>query len=184
MMLDQGHLPGCESSSRSGDHYADAPGRADPKERLANGGGNHGGHGPPGKPWHLALAFWPLWCKTFPATWCRPVPGGAAFRSSCGRPLWPTAIAPKKFWLADSFEGFPQLDSALYPDDGHHEFNRYLAVSVDEVKVNFWRYRFLDKQVCFSKVMVQRYSSPCAGRTDCGVRVERRHVPVRDGGPE
>ena len=53
-------------------------------------------------------------------------------------------------WVADSFCGLPK-PSGLYPaDEGdmHHSV-QFLAVSLDQVKVNFQRYGLLDNQVQF-----------------------------------
>jgi len=54
-------------------------------------------------------------------------------------------------WVADSFSGLPEPDPARYPSDrnvGAHEFEQ-LAVSGEEVRENFKRYRLLDDQVRF-----------------------------------
>ncbi len=54
-------------------------------------------------------------------------------------------------WVADSFEGLPEANAALYPADAgdtHHTWSQ-LAVSVDEVKANFARYGLLDDRVRF-----------------------------------
>lgn len=54
-------------------------------------------------------------------------------------------------WVADSFRGLPKPDSARYPADrGDHLWKLpALAVSLEEVKSNFARYRLLDEQVRF-----------------------------------
>lgn len=54
-------------------------------------------------------------------------------------------------WLADSFQGLPRPDSAMYPaDDGDSLWRRtQLAVSLDQVKANFAKYGLLDDQVRF-----------------------------------
>jgi hypothetical protein len=55
-------------------------------------------------------------------------------------------------WLADSFAGLPPPDAQHYPQDAndpHHQYNPYLAVSVDAVKTNFERYGLLDGRVRF-----------------------------------
>jgi O-methyltransferase len=60
----------------------------------------------------------------------------------------------KRFvWAADSFEGLPMPDIDRYPaDEGdlHHE-NKFLAVSLEQVKANFEKYGLLDEQVKFLK---------------------------------
>ena len=56
-------------------------------------------------------------------------------------------------WCADSFEGLPKPDSERYPadrGDPHHTFAP-LAVSLEEVRANFARYRLLDDRVRFLK---------------------------------
>ena len=53
-------------------------------------------------------------------------------------------------WAADSFEGLPPPDPSIEADQGdkHHE-NRFLAVSLDEVRHNFAKYGLLDDRVRF-----------------------------------
>ena len=54
-------------------------------------------------------------------------------------------------WVADSFQGLPEPNAALYPADAgdtHHTWSQ-LAVSVDAVKENFARYGLLDARVRF-----------------------------------
>lgn len=56
-------------------------------------------------------------------------------------------------WVADSFEGLPAPNATKYPADAgdlHHE-NKFLAVSLEEVKSNFTKYGLLDVQVKFLK---------------------------------
>jgi hypothetical protein len=58
----------------------------------------------------------------------------------------------RRVWLADSFEGLPHPNPALYPPDAgdrHYQLTGYLAVPIEEVKTNFQRYGLLDDQVCF-----------------------------------
>jgi O-methyltransferase len=57
----------------------------------------------------------------------------------------------RKVWLADSFCGLPQPDPARYPVDRGDTLWTYqeLAISLEEVKVNFSRYGLLDEQVAF-----------------------------------
>jgi len=57
----------------------------------------------------------------------------------------------RRVWVADSFQGLPRPNSARYPadkNDRHWTYER-LAVSLDEVKVNFERYGLLDDRVQF-----------------------------------
>lgn len=57
----------------------------------------------------------------------------------------------RKVWLADSFRGLPQPDPARYPVDHGDTLWIYkeLAISLEEVKANFFRYGLLDEQVVF-----------------------------------
>jgi O-methyltransferase len=58
----------------------------------------------------------------------------------------------RRVWVADSFEGLPQPEPAIYPRDaadGHHRLNGYLGISLEQVKANFQRYGLLDEQVVF-----------------------------------
>ena len=59
----------------------------------------------------------------------------------------------RNVWLADSFEGLPKPDTALYPDDAGDEHYKldFLRVGVEEVKENFRKYGLLDDQVNFIK---------------------------------
>ena len=54
-------------------------------------------------------------------------------------------------WVADSFQGLPEPDAVRYPaDEGDpHSTFEQLAVSADEVRANFEKYRLLDDQVRF-----------------------------------
>ena len=60
-------------------------------------------------------------------------------------------VRDRRVWVADSFQGLPRPDPAVYPADAgdtHFSFDE-LAVSVDEVRRNFARYGLLDDQVVF-----------------------------------
>src|SRR5262249_23671341 len=62
-------------------------------------------------------------------------------------------VTDRTVWLADSFEGLPPPNAALYPHDRGstlHQFG-FLAVSLDQVRENFQRYGLLDEQVQFLK---------------------------------
>lgn len=62
-------------------------------------------------------------------------------------------VTDRRVFAADSFEGLPKPDVALYPadaGDNHHSFEE-LAVSLDRVKANFAKYELLDEQVVFLK---------------------------------
>jgi O-methyltransferase len=56
----------------------------------------------------------------------------------------------RSVWVADSFRGLPK-PSGKYEADRHDAFWRFseLAVSADEVRANFARYRLLDDRVRF-----------------------------------
>ena len=62
-------------------------------------------------------------------------------------------VTDRKVWVADSFEGLPKADEEKYPQDkgDMHHTNKYLAVSMEQVKQNFQKYGLLDKQVYFLK---------------------------------
>lgn len=62
-------------------------------------------------------------------------------------------ITDRKVWAADSFEGLPCPNPEQYPADrgDTHYLEPHLAVSLEEVKLNFSRYGLLDEQVCFLK---------------------------------
>jgi hypothetical protein len=62
-------------------------------------------------------------------------------------------VTDRRVLAADSFEGLPAPNPLQFPkdaDDSHHE-NAYLAISLEEVKMNFERYGLLDEQVVFIK---------------------------------
>jgi O-methyltransferase len=62
-------------------------------------------------------------------------------------------VKDRTVWAADSFEGLPRPDAGRYPADRGSLLyaNSYLAVSLEEVKINFRRYDLLDDQVRFLK---------------------------------
>lgn len=60
-------------------------------------------------------------------------------------------VEDRTVWLADSFQGLPPPNEALYPADAgdlHHTVEE-LSVSVDEVRRNFGLYDLLDDRVRF-----------------------------------
>jgi hypothetical protein len=62
-------------------------------------------------------------------------------------------VTDRRVFAADSFAGLPPPNPEQFPedvDDVHHE-NAYLAVPLEEVKMNFARYGLLDEQVVFIK---------------------------------
>jgi hypothetical protein len=61
-------------------------------------------------------------------------------------------ITNRTVWVADSFEGLPEPDPDV-PADEDDWFHRidYLAVSLEQVRANFARYRLLDDRVRFLK---------------------------------
>ncbi len=62
-------------------------------------------------------------------------------------------VEDRKVWLADSFEGLPPPNVAMYPDDEGEKFHEFaeLSVTETEVKGNFAKYNLLDEQVVFLK---------------------------------
>ena len=54
-------------------------------------------------------------------------------------------------YVADSFEGLPPADPERYPVDASFEISDRLAVSLEQVKLNFTRFGLLDDQVRFMK---------------------------------
>ncbi len=60
-------------------------------------------------------------------------------------------VTDRRVWVADSFAGLPAPDAARYPKDATNHLHVYpqLAVSADQVRENFRRYRLLDDQVVF-----------------------------------
>jgi hypothetical protein len=62
-------------------------------------------------------------------------------------------VTDRIVWCADSFEGLPAPNAAMYPADAGDEHHTYapLAVSLDEVKANFAHYGLLDDRVRFLK---------------------------------
>jgi hypothetical protein len=60
-------------------------------------------------------------------------------------------INNKKVWVADSFQGLPEPNSTLYPEDNGDIFHTFkeLNVSIDEVKKNFEKYNVLNDNVFF-----------------------------------
>ncbi len=62
-------------------------------------------------------------------------------------------ISDRSVWVADSFEGLPMPNADEYPldaGDKHHKFSE-LAISVEQVQLNFEKYGLLDQQVKFLK---------------------------------
>lgn len=59
----------------------------------------------------------------------------------------------RRVFAADSFEGLPKPDEAIYPADkgDKHYLSDFLTVDLDSVKRNFERYGLLDDQVVFLK---------------------------------
>lgn len=59
----------------------------------------------------------------------------------------------RKVFVADSFEGLPPSNPALYPADAGYDLTHFdtLSVSLPQVQSNFARYDLLDDQVVFLK---------------------------------
>lgn len=63
-------------------------------------------------------------------------------------------VTDRKVWVADSFEGLPEIDeTSHYPGDANLRLHRFrdLAIPLEEVQKNFERYGLLDGQVEFLK---------------------------------
>lgn len=61
-------------------------------------------------------------------------------------------ISDRTVWVADSFQGIPDVGADGHPLDvrlGLHRANDVLAVSVNDVRANFAKYDLLDSQVAF-----------------------------------
>jgi hypothetical protein len=61
-------------------------------------------------------------------------------------------VTDRRVWLADSFQGIPEVGPTAHPLDvrlGLHRANSVLAVSMETVQENFRRYGLLDDQVRF-----------------------------------
>jgi O-methyltransferase len=65
------------------------------------------------------------------------------------------SVKDRKIYVADSFAGLPPPKPEYKSDEGwnFHQYNKDLAVSLEEVKDNFSRYGLLDDQVVFIKGM-------------------------------
>ncbi|MEK3886283.1 TylF/MycF family methyltransferase [Bacillus sp. FSL K6-3431] len=62
-------------------------------------------------------------------------------------------IDDRKVWLADSFQGLPAPNEAMYPKDKGVRLHTldYLSVSLEDVQNNFRKYDLLDENVQFLK---------------------------------
>ena len=61
-------------------------------------------------------------------------------------------IDDRVLYVADSFEGLPQADTNRFPAERGYDYSDpFLAVSLDQVKLNFSRFDLLDDQVQFVK---------------------------------
>lgn len=63
------------------------------------------------------------------------------------------SVEDRRVFVADSFEGLPKPDSAMYAADkgDEHYKQHFLSVSKEDVERNFEKYGLLDKQVVFLK---------------------------------
>ena len=75
--------------------------------------------------------------------------GGACIFMKANLRAW--GDTTRKVWLADSFEGLPKPNAALYPADEGDRLHEQtgLAVGADRVRHNFERYGLLDDRVEF-----------------------------------
>jgi O-methyltransferase len=62
-------------------------------------------------------------------------------------------VTDRTVYVADSFQGLPRPDAALYPADAGDIYHAYedLKVTMEQVQENFRRYGLLDEQVHFLK---------------------------------
>ena len=75
--------------------------------------------------------------------------GGACIFMKANLRAW--GDTDRTVWLADSFEGLPKPNAALYPADQGDTLHKQtgLAVGADQVRHNFERYGLLDDRVRF-----------------------------------
>lgn len=75
--------------------------------------------------------------------------GGACIFMKANLRAW--GDTTRKVWLADSFEGLPKPNAALYPADEGDQLHKQtgLAVGAEQVRHNFERYGLLDDRVEF-----------------------------------
>jgi O-methyltransferase len=75
--------------------------------------------------------------------------GGACIFMKANLRAW--GDTARTVWLADSFEGLPRPNAALYPADEGDTLHKQtgLAVGADQVRHNFERYGLLDERVRF-----------------------------------
>ena len=75
--------------------------------------------------------------------------GGACIFMKANLRAW--GDTSRNVWLADSFEGLPKPNAALYPADEGDTLHKQtgLAVGADQVRHNFERYGLLDDRVRF-----------------------------------
>jgi O-methyltransferase len=75
--------------------------------------------------------------------------GGACIFMKANLRAW--GDTGRTVWLADSFEGLPRPNAAVYPADEGDTLHRQtgLAVGADQVRHNFERYGLLDERVRF-----------------------------------
>jgi O-methyltransferase len=83
-------------------------------------------------------------------------------------------VGDKQVWLADSFAGVPEPDTARYPLDGFSDLHNQvdLAVSREDVKANFRRYGLLDDQVRFLEGWFEETLPTLAGHTWAVIRLD------------
>jgi hypothetical protein len=83
-------------------------------------------------------------------------------------------IDDRQVWLADSFAGLPEPDTARYPLDEFSDLHNQvgLAVSRDDVEANFRRYGLLDDQVRFVEGWFEETLPNLAGHTWAVIRLD------------
>ncbi len=93
-------------------------------------------------------------------------------------------VTDRTVWVADSFHGLPEPNAAQFAADvgDTHYTHPELAVSSEQVRMNFQRFGLLDEQVRFFGGMVQGHSSDGSDRADCAATTRWRHVRIHLGG--
>lgn len=83
-------------------------------------------------------------------------------------------IDDRQVWLADSFAGLPEPDTARYPLDEFSDLHNQvgLAVSREDVEANFRRYGLLDDQVRFVEGWFEETLPNLAGHTWAVIRLD------------
>ena len=88
----------------------------------------------------------------------------------------------REVWVADSFAGLPKPHHPVDAGADWHTFGEGLAVSLDEVRENFARYRLLDDRVHFAKGWFRDTLPALRDRTWAVIRLDGdMYESTRDG---